>query len=77
MLRLLDIEWDTKDKYGNYVEGNYNNLPSTVIIENPSQKLIDAAEKMQWTGRASEELIEYLSERYGGFNVYDFSVEIN
>lgn len=75
LIRLFNIGWNVTDNAGNDVDGNYYNLPYDVIIENPSNKLLDAAKRTLETHEAAEELEDYLSDKYE-FCVYEFGVEI-
>lgn len=75
IIRLFDIGWNVTDVDGNDVDGNYYNLPDDVIIESPSQELIEAAIKTLKSHEAAEELEDYLSNKYE-FCVFEFGVEI-
>ena len=75
LIRLFNIGWNVTDNAGNDVDGNYYNLPDDVIIENPSNKLLDAAKRTLEIHEAAEELEDYLSDKYE-FCVYEFGVEI-
>lgn len=75
LIRLFNIGWNVTDNAGNDVDGSYYNLPDDVIIENPSQELIEAAKRTLKDHEAAEELEDYLSGKYE-FCVFEFSVEL-
>jgi len=62
-IRLYDIEWDT-DNADEEV-----NLPTEVIIENPTESQIEAVDTYD------NELADYLSDNYG-FCLFSFASEI-
>lgn len=75
VIRLFNIGWNVTDEDGNDVDGNYYNLPDDVIIENPSQELIEAAKRTLKDHEVAEELEDYLSDKYE-FCVFEFCVEL-
>ena len=75
LIRLFNIGWNVTDNNGNDVDGSHDNLPDDVIIENPSNELLDAAKRTLETHEAAEELEDYLSDKYECC-VFEFGVEI-
>lgn len=59
-IRLFNIEWDT--------DGEIVDLPTEVIIENPTEEMLDAV------GGFDDVFADYLSDKYG-FCVFGFRAD--
>jgi hypothetical protein len=65
-IRLYNIKWNTDDEI--VVK---NNLPSEVIIENPTEEQLNTP-----IDEYDEDLADAVSDMYGGFPIYEYNVEI-